>query len=308
MERVAEIIGPVFALVAIGYASGRLRLLEERTAQGLADFVFKLALPAMLFHMLAKLELPEVDWRGLFAYYVVAGLVYFGSAAGLRRLFRLEAEEAGVLAMGAAFSNNVLLGLPIVLERHGKPGSLPLLLIISLHTAVLFGYGILYIESARAKGTPGSLARVLTRNLMRNPIVIGLALGLAVRASGLGLAPWLERVTIQFEQAAVPCALFSLGLGLCQFKITGQWRLALSIAAVKLIVHPFLMFLVAVPILGLNPQWASVSVLAAALPSGVNAYLFAQSYRLREATSAAVVLAATALGILTISLWLWFDV
>ena len=53
------------------------------------------------------------------------------------------------------------------------------------------------------------------------------------------------------------------------------------------------------------PVWAGVAVLFAAMPSGINAYLFAERYRTGVALSSGAIAASTALAALSVMLWLW---
>ena len=47
-----------------------------------------------------------------------------------------------------------------------------------------------------------------------NPIVVGLALGLAVNVSGLTMPAPLDRAAELLGAAAVPCSLFAMGASL----------------------------------------------------------------------------------------------
>ncbi len=305
MEQVLDVIAPIFGMAVIGYGAGRVGLLNENAGRGLSLFVFKLAIPIMLFRTLGRLEIPEVEWRGMAAYYGAAGAVYLGCAFFARRFFKLSGVQSGAYAMGSAFANTVLLALPIVLKVYGEKGALPLLLIISCHTTFLFSLGTVYVEAGRAEGKGLWVTlKTITRGLATNPIILGLASGLLLNITGLPLPKWMDEITLMFTQAAVPAALFSMGLSLCAFKLAGDLKQVIALVIWKLAVHPLIMWIFATFIFHLSPIWTSVTVLAAAMPSGVNAYLFAQGYESKEATVAAAVLLSTGLGMGTISLML----
>ncbi len=59
MALILATIIPVFALIAVGFLAGRLRLVAPETTKGLADFTFTLAIPALLFRAMATAELPN---------------------------------------------------------------------------------------------------------------------------------------------------------------------------------------------------------------------------------------------------------
>ncbi len=54
-------------------------------------------------------------------------------------------------------------------------------------------------------------------------------------------------------------------------------------------------------LLGLSPLETAVAVTAAALPTGANAFMLAQRYRLGEARSGAAVLVGTAASVVTLA-------
>ena len=305
MNLVASIIIPIFGMAVIGFASGRIGLLSETAARGLSDFVFRLAIPIMLFHTLGNLDLPDIEWKGMAAYYLSAGLIYVGSALFARFRLGLNAEGAGSFAMGTAFANTVLLAMPIVMKVHGPQNMTPMFLIISCHTTFLFGIGSIMVETWRAKASSPfkTLGKILS-GLLTNPIILGLGSGVLFNLSGLELPGWLDEIAIMFSEAAVPCALFSMGLTLSTFKLAGNRLNIVWIIVIKLLIHPLLMWTLGKFVFQLSPLWLSVSVISAAMPSGINSYLFAAGYRSQEATLAAAVLISTALSMLTASLLL----
>jgi predicted permease len=79
---------------------------------------------------------------------------------------------------------------------------------------------------------------------------------------------------------------------------------AFTIAGLKLILHPLLAWVIAVPLLGLGAPWAPVAVLMASMPSGAMVYLFAARYDSAPKIAALTVLVASASSVVTISVWL----
>src|SRR3546814_15869374 len=104
--------------------------------------------------------------------------------------------------------------------------------------------------------------------------------------------------------AAAPAALFSLGASLVEFRIRGALRQSLSVVALKLVVHPLLVWLLAAFVLRLPPLWVDIAVLCAPLPSGVYVFLLAQRHGVYVQRSATAVLVPTAASIVTLSVLL----
>jgi predicted permease len=115
----------------------------------------------------------------------------------------------------------------------------------------------------------------------------------------------VDRIAEMMGAAAVPCALFALGASLAGYPLAGDVPPALALTAFKLVVHPALVWLVAVPILGLEGIWVPVAVTMAAMPSGINVYLFGARYNAAPGVAARTVLLSTVFSIGTISVLLY---
>jgi hypothetical protein len=148
------------------------------------------------------------------------------------------------------------------------------------------------------------------RGLASNPILWGLLGGVAINLLGLSLPAALERWTALVAGAAVPCALFSMGASLRAYRIAGALRVALVVVAIKLVVCPLAVWALATVVFDVPPLWAKVAILLAAMPVGVNVYLFGVRYDAGQAESATAILLSSILSIATLSaalVWLEAD-
>src|SRR3546814_5123718 len=105
-----------------------------------------------------------------------------------RFVFRLDAPERPVMGMGAGFSNVVVIGLPLIAFAYGSDGLVPAILIVAFHSPVLISATTLLVEALQGRGE-GSLrvAGAIFGSLLRNPIVVGVLVGLLWGAFGFGL-------------------------------------------------------------------------------------------------------------------------
>ena len=101
--------------------------------------------------------------------------------------------------------------------------------------------------------------------------------------------------------AAVPCALFAMGGSLAGYPLIGDVSPALVLTSLKLLVHPLLVWVIGVPILGLEGMWVSVAVVMAAMPSAVNVYLFGARYESVPGVAARTVLLTSAFSMVTVA-------
>jgi hypothetical protein len=296
-------IAPVFGILLLGFLAVKLRWLEESGVKGLVFFVFNIALPLLLFRSLATTRLPDdIQWSFIFSFYG-GSFTCFGIGVALGRwTFGRTLDHQAIFGMSAGFSNTVLLGIPIILTAYGPEATLPIFLLIAFHGPTLMPLTTALIQISRgSEVSAGEQARLVALELLRNPIIMGLLAGLVANLSGFVLPVGLDRSVELMGSSAVPCALFAMGASLAAYPLFGDVAPAVLLAAVKLLLHPILVWILAVPVFGLEGIWVPVAVTMAAMPSGVNAYLFGARYNAAPGVAARTILLSTLFSLATIS-------
>ncbi|MFN3402401.1 MAG: AEC family transporter, partial [Ferrovibrio sp.] len=113
-----------------------------------------------------------------------------------------------------------------------------------------------------------------------------------------------EAFLVMMSSAVVPAALFGIGGALNEFKLSDNWKQALVASAIKLIVHPAIAYVLMIWVLQVPMEIARYGILLAAMPAGVNVYVFATYYNRSVSVAANTILIATIASALTISGWL----
>jgi malonate transporter and related proteins len=150
VHAVLEIVLPVFGLVLAGWALAQTSALSREGVRGLSNFVFYIAIPALLFRTMGRGAVPaEIEWGIVLAYFGGCLLLFCATMPLGRLAFGLRADESAVLAMGATFSNTVLLGVPLVLATFGEQGLLPIMLIVAFHSTLLISLTTVVVEASR---------------------------------------------------------------------------------------------------------------------------------------------------------------
>jgi predicted permease len=267
--------------------------------EGLTRFVFYVAIPAMLFRTLATTALPEnVPWRYLAAFYG-ATFAMFGLGATLAKFgFGWSRRERGIAAISASYSNMVMLGFPLIASAYGDAGTLPLFILIAMQSLLLFPATTWMIElyGNDRKANGADTLRMIGR-LILNPIILSLILGILANFLEIEINATLTRLLDTVGAAAPACALIALGVGLAQYKVGGDVRQSLCLVVVKGIVHPACVW-IACRLFAVPALWTQIAVLLAAMPTGINAFIFARNYSIRvEVVSKTIVLSTlTAIG------------
>ena len=303
MTAILESVVPLFAVIFLGFFAGRAGFLGEAGIRGLGAFVFNFAIPPHVFRLMAETELDQItEWGFLGSYFLAQATVFIAGASVARLAFGMRAAEMTIQAFGSAFSNGVMLALPLLLWVYGDAGGVPALLIITLDVIVFSSVTVLLELSRRGGGAAGlRVVGQAARSVLVNPIIMATVLGILFSLSGLTLPRVVEQTLSFIGGAAAPSALFALGASLSLRRIAGSLGPAGAMVAFKLFLHPLLAWLAFTYLLELDPLWRNAGVIFAACPVGLNVYVFAQHYDVAIETASSAILISTALAIVTIT-------
>lgn len=299
----------VFAVVGVGWLTGRLKVVGPEGANVLTQVAFGVFTPALLFRTTAGIAVAKLPWATLAGYFaptlalLLAGYLW-------QRLRRSPVPAGGaVRGLTLTFSNSVQLGIPVVTALYGTPGLTVHIGIVSLQSLVLLTTGTVLAETNLSRGGDPHvvgehvIGQIVRRSLI-HPVVLPILLGLAYNATGLAIPGPVDDVLATLGQAVVPVSLVTIGLSLHLYGVKGAVRQAVIYALGKLLIHPALVLAVAYWGLGLRGLPLIIIVLAAALPTGSNVLLFAGRYQVLQGETTSAIVASTVGFLVTGSLWL----
>jgi malonate transporter and related proteins len=312
MLAIINIVVPVFGILALGFAAARTKYVSDGAGRLIAEFAFKVAMPSLLFRAMLNIgPLPGSPWKLAASYLATILVVWIITTLATLLLLRRPALDAPSIAMGATFGNTVMLGIPLTLTAFGPEAAAPIALLVSIDTPLLWIIATLHIEFVRrGSGSAGGASplhalTLVFGDLIRNPIVVPLLLGTLWRFTGLGIPGMLDRILEILAGAAVPTALFSLGLSLAGYKIKGQIPTLSLIVVMKLAIYPAIAFAFATWIFELPLLWTSILLLFAAMPVGANAFLFATQYERAVNSVSAAIAVSTAIAVVSVAVILY---
>lgn len=293
-------------LILAGAVMRRRGLLREVHADALVNIVLYLAMPALVFLILARADLrrelllvPVAGWA--------VHAVMLGTAAGITRLRRMERPRAGAFMAASAVGNTGFFGLPLV-AASGAGFSLPAAVMFdALATGIITWTSTVAIATAmgdrgegRARVDWGGLARGLAL-----PPTWAMVAGLAWNLGGLGEVPSGVARPLEILGAAVlPLVMIygglvfrpdAIGRSLGDVAMVTVLRLALG-GVVGLVVGRAL---------GLGGSTLHTVVVMAAMPSAMMSLVLGDRYGLRRDVLAGAVVATTLLCTLTLPIVRW---
>ena len=296
-------LAPVILFIALGFYVGRRGWIRAAAVKDLANLVFMVLTPALLFRTMSTVHIQDLDFGPVGIYFAAFGLVYAATLAVL-----------GFSSLGAAralantFSNTLMIGVPLVGLVFGDAGLVTLFTLISVHSLILLTAATVVFELASARehaGREGAEQQPMWRTVLQavrngivHPVPLPIIAGLLFAQTGLTVPEVVGKPLLLLGQALGPIALLLVGVTLAFTKVGHHFKAALRIAMVKCVVHPIVLATLGWA-LGLSGLPLAVMIVAASLPVGANVFLFAQRYAVAEDEVTASVAVSTALALVS---------
>lgn len=286
LQRIVQIILPVFAIVAAGWLYGRRHRPDTAAVNRMNMDIF---VPALVLSALTSRDFDLWQNRAL----ILGSLgVVLGSGLLAWPLSRWLEVDARTFVPPMMFNNCGNMGLPLALLAFGEKW---------LPAAVA-----LFVTSNLLHFTLG--ARMVRRDarlwgLLRSPMVLATAAGALLSALAWRPPEWVALPLRMVGDVAVPLMLFALGVRMTGISLEG-WRLGVAGAAVR----PLAGLVVALPLgplLGLTGTPLAMLYLFASLPPAVLNFLVAEQYRQEPEKVASIVLIGNLASLVFVPLGLW---
>lgn len=282
-QRIAQVMTPVFFIVALGYGYGR------RSAPDLTVFnriVLDVLSPLLVYSALAARDFRLVEHALLLA--GGAALILACGALGWL-VSRASAAQPRTMVPVIMFNNCGNMGLPLALLAFGQEHFGAAVALFSISNLLHFSLGA-RITSAHAA----------TRELLLSPLMIATLLGFASAASGVRPPELLLAGMKMLGDAMLPLMLFALGV-----RLTALHRSDIPLGLLGAVARPLAGMLVAVPLawaLDLQGAARGQLILFGALPPAVMQYLLAERYGQEPEKVAAMILLGNALAVVFVPL------
>ena len=307
MIQIVSIVVPVFALIGLGYTMVRIGAFPRLGVEGIMAFVAHLAAPCLVMRALLEVPIRDAFDPALLAtYYVPVAALFFTAYGASRMVWKRTPGEGVAIAFSSTFGNTVMLGFPVALGAFGESALSSVVGIVGLHAAFLYVLGITMMEAVRRDGAglAAGAARTL-RTVSRNALLIGVALGAVGNVLGVAPLPTvLETTTLFLAQAAVPAGLFAVGASLPRYRVRAEIGIASFACFLQLGVQPAATYALGRWVFELDPMLTGVATIIAAMPLGLNGYIFASYYQRGEPVAASGIVLSNPISIVTIALWL----
>jgi malonate transporter and related proteins len=303
-----NLLAPFFGLIGLGFLCGRL---SRQPAAGLAwmqFFLIYVSLPCLFYALIADKPLSELaNWPFILVTTLCTAIVFAISfAVGLWHA-RGQIGQAVMQGVAGSYSNIGYMGPPLILSAIGPAASAPVVLIFIFDSLFLFSVipllmAVAGLERRSPLATTGEVAlRVAT-----HPFNVATAVAVLASYLQFKLPVAAEKMVAWLSGAAAPCALFLLGVTVALRPLKRIPDEVPPLVAIKLVLHPLLVWLLLSTLGNVDPTWTYAAVLMAALPPALNIFVISTQYNVGVERASACVLLGTLASMVTLTAFLWF--
>ena len=290
----AQLLFPDFSLILCGHLVCRYTALNRTVWQQVESLVYYFLFPVLLFHSIVKSPLDLGAASSLIAAGLLMGLTGIVLSYSLPHLpwlgQRIDARDHAASAQ-VAFRFNSFIALALAERVAGAQG---LLLI-----AVLIGVCVPLFNVAAVWPMARHAQRGFLSELLRNPLIIGTASGLAANLLGFSIPPWLEPTVGRIGAASLVLGLLAAGAGMQFGSLAHGKTLTVAVLAIRHFILPLVAFGLA-RLWRLDPAQTAVLLAFSALPTASSAYVLASRMGYNGPYVAGLVTLSTLLGMLSL--------
>lgn len=288
-------IAPILVLILIGYILKRVNFLSEESWTGMEKLTYFILLPALLIRTLGNQTLVGMPWPSMLM--VLTGTMII-AAAVLIFFHRFQpstsnATFTSIFQGGVRF--NTYIALSIAQGLLGSEG-LALGSVVAGFMIVLANLLCISVFVIWGKNTISGITPFI-REVVRNPLIIGCAIGWFLSLSGIGLPGITEDVLELVGRAALPFGLLAVGAALKPEMIRGHVRSITLSSIVQFGLKP-LMAALLISITGLTGIAAGVLVIFFMTPTATSGYILARQLGGDTETMASIITFQTILAFL----------
>lgn len=297
---------PVFLLMALGIILRRIGVVDAAFASRLNMFVFCVALPVLLFRDISSVDLAQ-EWDARFvldcALITLASIVFACAASA----FVKSRATRGEFIQGAYRSSVAILGVALMQNIYGSSQAAAMIIIgvVPLYNAAAVVILAVCADDSRAK-RKGARAMLLgvTRDIVTNPIIVGIAAGLLWAALRLPMPEAAGKAVDAIAGLATPLGLVAMGAMADFRRMREEAGASLGASVIKLfgLCAVFLPVCVA---LGYRGEELMALLFMLGSATTVSSFVMARNMGYEGAVSSAIVMITTLGSVFSLTAWIY---
>lgn len=294
---------PVFTVIVIGYILKQIGMLNDNFIEVANKFNFKVTLPILLLTDIGSTNIIK-NFDGKFVLFcAIVTSICFWTIWFFTKKFMKDSSMIGAFVQASFRGSAAVLGIAFIQNIYGNAGMAPLMIIATVPFYNIYSVIVLTFEGENnAKGKDNIKKAFL--NIMKNPIIIGILLGMLVSLLNINFPKMVDKTLQNFASMATPLALVTIGAGFEGKKALAKIKPTLTASIIKLMVQPAL-FLPLAAYFGFRNQELVALIIMLGSPTTVSCYIMAKNMNNDGILTSSIIVATTLFSAFTLTLWIF---
>ena len=299
---------PIFTLMVLGYLFRKIGLIDEKAAAWMNKFVFKAALPVLVFKDLADQDFAKT-WNGKFVLFCFAATsISIAVIALLSKWIVKDRAKRGEFIQSSYRSSAALLGIAFIHNIYGESasGMGPLMILGSVPLYNIFAVIVLMLTAENEENKENGKKRIRStiHGIFTNPIILGIAIGMLWSVLRIPQPKVVQTIVSNIAALATPLGLMSMGATFEFQKALKELKPALIASFIKLFVLAAVFLPLAVALGFAGEQIVAILVMLGSATT-VSCYIMAKSMGHEGTLSSSVIMLTTFGCSFSLTFWLY---
>ena len=293
---------PIFFLMVLGACFRKAGIMEGDFVDRVNQFVFKVALPVLLFEDLSNSDFLKV-WDTRFVMFCFVSTLGGILLAVLLSMALKDRRLRGEFIQASYRSSAALLGIAFIKNIYGDAGMAPLMIIGSVPLYNVMAVVILSFTNPEGAVLDRRMLGKTAAGILKNPIILGILSGMAWSLMGLKQPQIMEKTVSSLAGVATPLGLMAMGASFDLRQASQGVRAALGASAIKLVLLSA-SFLPAAVYMGFRQQQLVAILVMLGSATTVSCFVMARNMGHEGVLSSSAVAITTCGSAFTLTLWL----
>ena len=275
---------PIFLTMMLGYAFRKWHIMDGSFVDKMNSFVFKVALPVLVFQDLATVDFFEAwDWK--FVVFCFLATLISITAVTLLSFLLKDKSLQGEFIQASYRSSAAIFGIAFIQNIYGEADMGPLMIVASVPLYNIMAVVVLTVMRPERGRVNGALIRKTLHGIITNPIIVGILTGVVWSVLKLPMPVILEKTVKNVAVLATPLGLMAMGASI-EFK--GAFE-----------------FLPIAVTLGFRTEKLIAILVMLGSATTVSSYVMARNMGHKGVLTSSVVMLTTLLSAFTLTGWLY---
>lgn len=294
---------PIFFLILLGMFLRKIQLIDDAFTGKLNTLVFRVCLPALLFHDMCRTDY-RTNWNTEYVIYcALATLASILICTGISYLLR-DRSIQGEFIQTSYRSSATILGIAVVQNLYHNVGMAPLMVIGAVPIYNIAAVIVLEMYRPDRGKLDGALFRKTLHGIITNPIILSILLGFAWSLLRLPVPEIMDTTVDYVGRCATPLGIIAMGASF-------QWekaRESAGPAVISTLIKLFGLCALFLPLgvhLGFRKDLLVAALVMCGSSSTISCFVMAKGMGHKGDLTISVVMLTTLLSAFSLTFWLF---